>query len=157
MIECRPCGICSWDFTLEGDGHRAWVTFKWIGEQGRVVVDGEEFRVAKDGIFSGRWRLESTQGTVFTAEKPSAFLRTFKIYGSHESATLQAVTAFSRTMTLEGGGSHFTITPAHAFTRRARIEGEVGDFRLTAFAFWLTVLTWRRRASNNNGGGGGGT
>lgn len=54
----------------------------------------------------------------------------------------------SRSMRLSGAGMNCLIAPDHAFTRRASITGEVGDFRITAFAFWLTALLWRRAASS---------
>ena len=153
MIECLPCGICSWDYDLSGDGHRAQTMLPGFGEQGGLRVDGESFDVVKEGIWSGCWRLESNSGTEFTAQKASAFMRTFEITGREGGAVLSAESAFGRAMRLEGDQANVTIRPVHAFTRRAGITGEAADFRMVAFAFWLTVLTWRRAASNNAGGG----
>jgi hypothetical protein len=153
MIECLPCGICSWSYDLSGDGHRAETVLRGFGEQGELRVDGEAFDVVKEGIWSGCWRLESGSGTLFTAQKASAFMRTFEITGREGGAVLSAESAFKRTMRLEGERANVTIRPVHAFTRRAGITGEAADFRLVAFAFWLTVLLWRRAASNNSNGG----
>lgn len=155
MIECLPCGICSWNYDLDGEGHRAQTMLNGFGEQGGLQVDGESFDVVKEGIWSGRWRLESGFGTLFTAQKASAFMRTFEITGREGGAVLSAESAFGRTMRLEGGGVNVTIQPVHAFTRRAGISGEAADFRLVAFGFWLTALLWRRAASAANGSGGG--
>lgn len=94
----------------------------------------------------------SDQGILFTAKKTSAFARTFEIAGGDLQATLHAASAFGRTMILEGGGQDLVIAPAHPFTRRATMTGRCGDFRLAAFAFWLTSLIWRR-AANSSGGG----
>jgi len=154
MIECLPCGICSWNYDLSGDSHRAETILRVLGEQGGLRVDGESFAVTKEGVWSGRWRLESDSGTLFTAQKASAFMRTFEISGREGGAVLSADSAFKRTMRLEGDHANVTISPVHAFTRRAVIAGEAADFRLVAFAFWLTALLWRRAASNNSGGGG---
>jgi hypothetical protein len=157
MIECLPRGICSWNYDLDGDGHRAQTILGGWGERGGLRVDGEFFDVVKEGIWSGRWRLESGSGTLFTAQKVSAFTRTFEISGREGRAVLSAESAFGRTMRLEGERVNVTIQPAHPFTRRAGISGEVADFRLVAFGFWLTALLWRRAASNNSGGAGGGS
>ena len=151
MIECLPAGICSWNYFLRGDGHEAWIEFNWMGEQGRLRVGDEEFRVEKDGVFSGSWRMESDQGTLFTARKTSAFTRSFEIAGGGVQATLHAASAFGRTMILDNGGQQSVIAPAHPFTRRATMSGSCDDFRLAAFAFWLTGLIWRR-AANSSGG-----
>ncbi|MCW1925816.1 hypothetical protein OKA05_24875 [Luteolibacter arcticus] len=153
MIACLPRGICSWDYELSGAGHGAQTEMRWIGEQGGLWVDGESFAVMKDGVWSGSWRLVGNAGTEFTAQKVSAFRRTFEISGRDGRAVLRAESAFGRSMRLEGDRVNALIQPAHPFTRRAAIHGEVGDFRLAAFAFWLTALTWRRAASNNSGGG----
>jgi hypothetical protein len=152
MIECLPRGICSWNYDLEGGGHRAQTMLGAWGERGGLQVDGEFFDVVKEGIWSGRWRLESGSGTVFTAQKVSAFMRTFEIAGREGGAVLSAESAFGRAMRLEGERVNVTIRPMHVFTRRAEISGEAADFRLVAFGFWLTALLWRRAASNNSGG-----
>ena len=150
MIECLPCGVCSWNYDLEGDGHSTQTVLHGFGEEGNLRVDGEFFDVVKDGIWSGCWRLESGAGTLFTAQKTSAFTRTFEITGREGGAVLSAESGFGRTMLLEGERVNVRIQPVHAFTRRAGIRGEAADFRLVAFAFWLTAVTWRRAASNNS-------
>jgi hypothetical protein len=150
MIECLPVGICSWDYVLRGDGHEARIVFNWMSEQGRLWLDGREYRIEKDGPFSGSWRMESDEATLFTARKTSAFTRTFEIAGAGVQATLHAASPFGRTMVLETGGGPCVIAPAHPFTRRATMSGTCGDFRLAAFAFWLTGLVWRRAANSGS-------
>lgn len=150
MIECLPAGIFSWDYVLRGDGHEARISFNWMSEQGRLWIDSHEYRIEKDGPFSGSWRMESAVGTLFHAQKSSAFTRTFGITGAGVQARLHAASAFGRTMILESGGQQSVIAPAHPFTRRASMSGTCGDFRLAAFAFWLTGLTWRRAANSGS-------
>lgn len=152
MIECLPAGICSWNYLLRGDGQEARIEFNWMGEQGRLRVGDEEFRIEKDGVFSGSWRMESAQGTLFTARKTSAFTRSFEIAGGGAQTNLHAASAFGRTMILDSGGQQCVIAPAHPFTRRATMSGTCDDFRLAAFAFWLTGLIWRRAAHSSGGG-----
>jgi hypothetical protein len=149
MIECLPCGICSWDYGLNGDGHRAETMLRGFGEQGELRVDGETFHVVKEDIWIGCWQLKADSGTLFTAQKASAFSRTIEITGREGGAVLSADSPLGRTMLLEGGQAKVTIRPVHAFTRRATISGEAADFRLVTFAFWLAVVLWRRAANNS--------
>jgi hypothetical protein len=151
MIECLPASVCSWNYLLRGNGHEARVDFNWMGEQGRLWIDSQEYRIEKDGLFSGSWRMLSDQGTLFTARKTSPFTRTFEIAGNSIQANLHAASAFGRTMILDSGGEQSVIAPAHPFTRRASMSGICGDFRLAAFGFWLTGLAWRRAAHSSGG------
>jgi hypothetical protein len=155
MIQCTPRGVCSWNFHLDGGGNQAITEIDWMREQGRVIINGEKHTISKHGVFSGRWSLNSHRGTVFTAEKSSVFSRRIEISGPSGPAVLSARSAFGRTMILQGPGVDCEISPVHAFTRRALISGNHDDFRQVAFAFWLTILTWRRAANNDAGGGAG--
>jgi hypothetical protein len=148
MIECLPAGVCSWNYSLRGNGHDANVEFNWVGEQGRLRIDDQEFRIKKDGLFCGSWRMLSGHTTLFTARKTSPFTRTFEIAGDGIQATLHAASAFGQTMILDNAGQQSVIARAHPFTRRASMSGTCGDFRLAAFAFWLTALIWRQAANS---------
>src|SRR5262245_45454905 len=154
MIRCTPKGVCSWDFRLEGEGHSAVVEFDWLGERGAITADGVAFEVRKHGVFSGRWTLDRDGGAEVTAQKSSAFTRTFEIEGPGGTVLLSAESAFGRSFQVERLGEVVAaIRPDHAFTRRATIElpGRRGDFPTLCFAFWLVVLTWRRAASSSSG------
>jgi len=155
MIRCRPRGICSWNFLLDGAGHHAALEFNWTGEQGAITADGMSLAVRKHGVFSGAWTLDHAGNQVAAAQKSNAFTRTFEIEDARGSLLLRAEAAFGRTFRLERSGELIaTVAPDHAFTRRATIEVLAGDcdFTTLAFAFWLVVITWRRAANNNSGG-----
>lgn len=120
-----------------------------MGEYGSLTVNGARHEVRKPGWLSGEWELVGDSSVLIHAKKISAFRRTFELTGTGgEQAVLQAPSAFSRSMELVGNGANCLITPVHAFTRRATIEGEIRDFRTVAFAFWLTVLLWRRATNS---------
>ncbi len=128
-----------------------------FGEGGEIIVDGSALEVRKGGWLSGEWSLLHFAHPVLVAHKPSAFRRRFEFSGPAGSGVLEAISPFGRTMQLDAPGAQCRIVPAHIFTRRATIEGRFEDFRVVAFAFWLTALLWRRAArSNNNAGGGAG-
>lgn len=154
MIECRPLGICSWDFELHGKGHVATLGFGWPTEQGWINLDGRSYQVEKQGFFSGRWNLVDGAEVKSSAEKRSAFTRSFDLTTPSGSFVLEAASFACRTMNLHGPAADASISPAHAFTKRAVIQGRLPEFEVVAFAFWLTALTWRRAANNNTAAAG---
>ena len=149
MIQCLPEGICSWNFFLLGDGHEGRTEISWPGENGYLEVDGVRLQVMKQGFFSGSWELVANGDVVATAKK-RAFSRSFEIRSGELVYSLNPE-SLGRTMCLSRNGESAMIKPVHLFTRRARIEGGVEDFRILCFAFWLTVVLWRRRSRNNAG------
>ena len=153
MIRCRPQGICSWSFYLEGEGNRASLEFSWMSEQGTIIADGAHFEVRKHGVLSGHWTLDHAGQEIASAQKSSAFTRTFEIESPMGSLVLRAESSFTRRFRVERSGDLVaTISPDHAFTRRARIGilARDCDFPTICFLFWLTALTWRRAASKSS-------
>ena len=153
MIRCIPRGICSWNFILEGAGHRASLEMNLLGEQGTIIADEISYEVHKHGVFRGQWTLDDAGVSVAAAEKVSALKRMFEIHGPDGLLVLRAVSALGRSYRLDRSGEMFgTIIPDHAFTRRATIEiyADEWDFPTVAFAFWLAVLTWRRAANSSS-------
>lgn len=144
MIHCVPKAVHSYDYTLTGDGHAAQAMFKWAGEGGTLTIDGENFAVERESSFSRIWTLEGSEGTVVTARKTSPFKRAFAIQGPSGEALLRASAPIGRRMVLQYGEHRAKIAPDRPFSRNASITGQVPDFKTTAFAFWLTVLLWRR-------------
>jgi hypothetical protein len=159
MIRCKPKGICSWDFFLDGEDHHASLEFNWLAEHGAITADDVPFEVRKHGVFSGRWTLDGDRRPVASAEKSSVFTRTFEIRKRGDALVLRAESALGRSFRLERSGEVIaTIRPDHAFTRRATIEvpARRWHFPTICFAFWLAVLTWRRDASSSYGASAGG-
>jgi len=156
VIRCRPDGICSWNFLLDGEGHRSVLEFNWLGEQGVLTVDGKRFDVRKHGTFSGHWTLDHAGSEMVSAQKSTTFTRTFEVQGPHGALVLRAESAFGRSFRVERSGNVIaTIFPDHPLTRRAKIEIFTGklDFATVSFLFWLVVLTWRRAAQSDSSGG----
>jgi hypothetical protein len=150
MIYCTPRGLCSWDYDLAASGHSASAEFNWVDEQGSMTIGGEYHGVRKHGVFSGHWTLEAHSAAIATAQKANAFTRSFHLATTSGSVALSAQSALERTMLLHGAGFDGVIAPVHPFTRRATITGQIPDFRTACFAFWLTVLLWRRAAHSSS-------
>ena len=166
MIRCKPKGICSWNFFLDGEDHHAYLEFNWRGEQGAITADDTSFEVRKHdvgewkgikrlfglGIFSGHWTLDLDRESVASAQKSSAFTRTFEIQNAEGTLLLCAESAGARNFRVERSDEVMaTISRDHALTRRATIEtlAEKWDFPTICFAFWLVVLIWHRAASGS--------
>ncbi|MCB9881455.1 MAG: hypothetical protein H6834_06660 [Planctomycetes bacterium] len=151
MIQCIPEGICSWNFTLRGNGRRAAITYKWT-EQGTLTIDGTSYEVEKERPMMGIWSLKHAGIEVFTGTKESIITRSFRLQSGDETYALHP-TGLGRTFVLERDNRKIaTIRPEHAFTKRATIDWRPGDeeFLVIVFAFWLTVLMWRRTARSSS-------
>ncbi|WP_411846800.1 hypothetical protein AAFN60_04530 [Roseibacillus persicicus] len=147
-LNCTPLSLFSWNFKIEDGAEPCVLTFNWMSEQGTITVGHTRYEVEKQGMMSGEWHLK--KGHVFyKALKPNPFTRRFEITGPEGPATLLAA-GLGRPMTLKGGGHDLTFSPNHLFTRKATISGQGHDLTLTAFAFWLTALTWKRSAQSSN-------
>lgn len=154
IIRCIPRGICSWNFLLDGAGYQGTVALGWMGEHGTIKVDGTPFDIQKHGVFSGHWTLNHEGQEVISAQKSTAFTRTFKIQDPRGELVLRAKSPLGRSFHLERSNDVVaTMSPDHAFTRRATISIFTKQYDLPTlyFSFWLVVLMWRRAAQRNNG------
>ncbi len=145
MVTCIPLGVCSWNYRLAHEGATAVLNFATYSEQGSFEIEGTKFNVLKHGAFSGRWTLNDPVGVIYEARKASPFTRRFELGGAEGSWVLSAVSCLGQSMAFTGHQTDCRMEPVHCFTRRATIQGAFHDFRLVAFAFWLTALTWRRQ------------
>ena len=151
-INCIPDSIISWNYFLQGPGHEAIWQKKLTSEQGSILIDGVFYTIKKHGVTSCKWTIERNGEVVYTGIKPSAFRRSFQIEGMGKTYDLGPLSVFSRSMYFSCEGTVLAlISPKHAFTRKAEIEilQDDADFPPIVFAFWLTILTWRRRQHNS--------
>ncbi len=123
-------------------------------EQGSIEIDAQRLAVVKHGVMSGDWSLNASGETIATAVKPNPFTRRFELTASQDSYEL-AAKAMSRRFDLRQDGTTVaSIAPDHLLTRRSSVQvDESIPIELTAFAFWLAVLCWKRAARSSSGGG----
>ena len=137
-------------FVLQTPDQAVWQK-KLTSEQGSILIDDEYFNIKKHGVTSGKWTIQRDSEVAFTGTKPSAFRRSFIIEGMGKTYNLGPLSTFTRSMVFSCDGKVLAlISPKHAFTRKAEIEfvEPDTDFPAVVFAFWLTILTWRRRRHN---------
>ena len=152
IITCSPDSLVSWNYFLEGGGHQAIWQKKWTSEQGAILIDDVYFAIKKHGVASGKWTIERDEEVVYTGKKLSAFRRSFVIEGSGHVYDLGPMSLLGRSMFFAKDGNVLAlISPKHWYSKKATIEilDPDTDFPALVFAFWLTVLLWRRRARNS--------
>lgn len=151
MIDCKPTGICSFNYLLSGDGHSAHLKFNMLSEHGQIAVGPEWFEVRKHGPMSGEWSVDFGPEGLLRAKKESALSRSFSVLDGGGSYRLSADSPIGRAMSLRGPGYAVHFKPSHALTRRASITGQWNSFHLITFAFWLAALMWKREQQSSSG------
>ncbi len=151
VIRCLPMGVCSWNYRIDGLGRKVEIRFDWLSETGAILIKGNELRIKKHGMRSGKWTLEMDGNLLAAAKKRDVFTRTVDIADESGSYVLQAVSALGRTFNLTLDEQIYAVLkPDHAMTRRASIEVRSSDVEFTTlvFAFWLVALMWKRAANS---------
>lgn len=122
-----------------------------MSEQGTLTIGSRRYEIRKQGFLSGTWHLLDGDRLLWVAQKASPFTRRVELNSTEHQATLSPA-GLGRTMELAGPTLSATLSPDHPFTRRATIQGQGDDLLQASFAFWLTVLFWRRAANSSSGG-----
>ena len=132
--------------------HLAELRTSWWRERGTIVADGREYRVYREGLFSGDFILESADRIVARATRTSVFRRAFVIQHERGALTLRAQSAFRRAFVAQAGDVRLgSITPEGIFSRKSEVDLPADmPIAVKAFCVWLTVLLWKRDA---DGGG----
>lgn len=144
MFCCKPQGIFSWNYLIEGEGHTAKVQFALMRREGEITIDGFPYKVCRDHTLSKRWTLDRAEYSVAIADQ--GLNRIFKIDTPQGIVTLRPESIFANGFNLSEGKKMIAlITPEHALTRRAtiRLLQQNCDFTTLAFSFWLVVMCWR--------------
>ena len=151
MLTIEPTTWFSWAFTVSSAGRAfAALTISAWRDRGALTVDGQSFRVVRDGWLGGDFRLESASGVVATATKPSIFRRAFVVRFSGRTLELQTRSLWSRAVVLrEAGRDVGGVAPRGAFTRRATATlPESVPLPVQTFLLWLTLLLWKRESDS---------
>lgn len=130
----------------------ARLDFQGFGESGKIRLGPTDYWILKQGMFSGRWALQSGGSVWMEARKPSPMFRAFEIRSSEIMCRVQPVSPFGRTFKIYHGNRRVgIISPAHPFTRRATIRcaEEIPEL-MQLFSFWIVALLWRRASRNNS-------
>jgi hypothetical protein len=127
------------------------IAMAWGSESATIRIGSETYRTYRQGFMSGLFLLESANGGIFaTADKPSAFVRSFQLTFDGQTFALEAESAFFRKFILRDRGEVIgSIYPNGIFTRASTIDlPESFPLPLRAFMFWLVALLWKRASDS---------
>jgi hypothetical protein len=147
MLRAFPKSWFSPDYkVLEDNAIIAIVALSWMREAGELTIAGSSYRVYREGLLTGSFVLESDGSILASADKPSAFYRSFLVKHDGKEYTLEAESAgYRKFVLLEGGKQLGSVYPEHALTRKAVIDfPEEIPLVVRVFMFWLVVILWKR-------------
>ncbi len=152
---CLPIGLCSWDFRIVHDATVVARTHHdWLTEQGSLEIGARRLSVVKPSAMIGGWSVQEDGATIASALKPSAFARRFNVTDSGGDYELAANVMSRRFDLRKDGAAVVSIAPDHLLTRRSSIQADDSvRIELMTFAFWLSVICWRRAARSSSAGG----
>jgi hypothetical protein len=149
MWSAIPKHWFSWDFVVHDATLQsvAEVRLSSWRERGAVATGGVEHKVSRQGML-GAFVLMKGDSVVASAEKPSAFRKTFQIDHEGRHYTLKGRSFWQRELVLyEGEREIGSIAPTGFFTRRAQVGlPEELPLILRLFVVWLTMLLWKRES-----------
>ncbi len=154
-LTLSPSHWYSWNFKIK-DARQdlANIDMSWWREKGTLSVAGQSYRVYRENLMSGDFILESGDGVLARAAKPSAVRRAFELSYDGLTYTLRARSAFRRAFVLEQGTREVgSVVPEGALRRRAVLTlPEAFPLPVKVFVAWLTVLIWKRDSNGAAGG-----
>ena len=157
MLRGVPRSLFSWDFDVLQDGVPiAVIDMAWFRERGELDIAGQRYEVYRESWMGGRFFIESSEGPLASAEKPSALFRSFVVDYDGRRLQLEAASPFTRRfLVLENDVRIGTIGPDFWLSRKATIDlPQDIPVPVQVFMFWL-VLLLRRRAANSSSSAGG--
>jgi len=154
MLTATPKSGFSWDFLIYDEGRLLTeLDLSWFRERGNFTLHGKDFIVLRKGWLRSEFTLESEGQELATAEKTSAFFRSFQVNLSGQSMELRAASPLTRRFLLVDatGRQIGSVVPNHWFTRRCTIDfPDDIDLPVRVFLFLLVLFLWRRAASSSS-------
>jgi hypothetical protein len=153
-LELIPQGWFSWNFTVLQQGSPvAEIGMSSWGEKGELAIAGATYKTYRERPLSGLFILELDATQVATAEKPSAFERSFNVVHEGKSYILKAASVLKRQFVLLDGASNReigSIRPAGVFTRKAIVDlPDELPLPVRVFVLWLTLILWKRQSEQS--------
>lgn len=152
LLRAHPTRFFSWNYRIwdEADlASRLELELGVFRGGGRLLVDGVEFIVRKEGILGSHFILEAETGVMAEAVKPSALRRSFQVRAGDRLFTLQAAGLFSRRYVLLHGHQEIgSISPSGFFGRTTIVDlPESVPIPIRLFLLFLVLLLWKRAAA----------
>jgi hypothetical protein len=147
MLHVTPKSWFSPHFSVsDGDGVRATLEVAMLREAATLTIDGEEYRLYREGWASGDFMLERNGALVACATKPSALHSMFELAYEGRRYTLRRESLLRRDFGLYEHETRIgTLRPASIWSRAAEIDlpAEL-PLPVRIFIAWLMLLIWQR-------------
>ncbi|MEN6428998.1 MAG: hypothetical protein ABFE13_26925 [Phycisphaerales bacterium] len=147
-IRAAPKHLFSWGFDLELDEtSRITLDMAWLREGGRFTWSGTDYRLSREGPWTGDFLLTADDQVLARATKDSVFFRSFTIrLDGRELLFRAAAWLFRRFELIEGDSVIGEVVPDHFLTRACTVEfPDDLSVPVQVFLFWLAALMWRRQ------------
>lgn len=151
MLEARPISIFSLDFSIEAEGRQiALLDVAFWREAGEVSIEGQPYRLYREGLMSGAFVLESAGKTIIRAIKPSALWSQFELELNGHRYSLKRDSIFGKSFSVLQGGVDGVVVGsvrrAAMFSRRSVINLPPDwPVPIQIFVFWLVLIIWKRK------------
>lgn len=156
MLRAIPTGWFSIKYELlENENSIGRIEFAFASESATLEIDNRAYKAYREGFMSGPFLLESeTDGIMASADKPSAFERSFQVTCGGGTYTLEAESALLRKFILiENGSVIGSIYPESVLTTESTIDlPDTLPHHIQGFMFWLVALLWKRASDSATGG-----
>jgi hypothetical protein len=150
MIEAIPKRLLSNDFVLRSsDEAPVLLDVSGWRERAEFELNGNPYRLYREGLASGAFVLEQDGSVVARAYKESAFRDRFEIELEGVTYTLRKLSVLSRRFGVFLDDQQLgLIAPVGIFSRRTRIQLPAHwPVALQVYLFWLALVIWNREAA----------
>lgn len=150
MLHLEPKNWLSETYVVRESARRITeVHIRWFKEAGAFTLEGERYRIGREGMMSGEFFIKGPRATIATATKPSAFTRHFVVRIDGKTYSLRGKSLFGRTYELRRGRELVgTVAPQSWLSRKAQADlPEDMPIETQVFITWLVLVMWKRSRS----------
>jgi len=156
VLYAKPKGLFSNSFAITdaGGASVAELAVSFIKEGGQLHHDGQVYRLERESLFSGPWRMLDKGKVLYEARKPSLIRNRFMVTVRKADLELSPVNLWMRGFKLVGSDWEDlgSIRRPSLLSRRALIDlDDRVPVEAQLFLFFLANVLWRRADSSTAG------
>ncbi len=145
----------SWDFSvLHKEQIITELEMSVWREKGIFKINGLEYKVSREKLLSGNYKLESIGNLIATANKPSLLRKRFIIQFLDNEYELVSNSIFGRSFLLKQSNEIVgTIKSLNILNRKTvvNLPDEI-PIHVKSFMLWLVIIMWKRESNSGSGG-----
>lgn len=148
MLKAVRRGLFSTKYEIiDGEAAVGVIAMGFASESAEIEIEGSIYKAYREGFLHGAFLFRSEEaGVLASAEKPSAFERSFRVSFDDQIYTLEAESPiFRKFVLLENNSVVGSISPDGILTAESTIDLPAKfPVHIQAFMFWLVALLWKR-------------